>query len=96
MKKTTLRSILSQCKKSINTIFDDLEEQRLSKEQMDEVIDFIAQKIEGENQLADKLTEAKQDQIKTSIFKTGAAAEERGAYVHTKSASEKFDNMNGR
>jgi hypothetical protein len=88
MKKTTLKSILAQCKKTINTIFDDAEETRLTKEQMDEVLDFIAKQTSYQ-ELVDT-------EPQSSIFKTGSAAEERGAYVHTKSASEKFDNMNGR
>lgn len=94
MKKTTLKSILGQCKKSINTIFDDSEEQRLTKEQMEDVLDFISQKIEGQTLPSEEVAE--KPQPKSSVFKTGAKAEERGAYVHTKSASEKFDNMNGR
>ncbi len=94
MKKTTLKSILSQCKKAINTIFDDAEEVRPTKEQMDEILDFIAKKIDGQEVV--EPVETKETQTKSSIFKTGAATEERGAYVHTKSASEKFDHMNGR
>jgi len=88
MKKTTLKSILAQCKKTINTIFDDAEEARLTKEQMDQVLDFIAKQTSGQ-----ELVDA---EPQSSIFRTGSVAEERGAYVHTKSASEKFDNMNGR
>ena len=94
MKKTTLKSILGQCKKAINTIFDDAEEARLTKEQMEEVLDFIAKKADGQEVI--ESDDTKIIQPKSSIFKTGAASEERGAYVHTKSASEKFDNMNGR
>jgi hypothetical protein len=94
MKKTTLKSILAQCKKTINTIFDDAEEARLTKQQMDEVLDFIAKQTSDQD-LVD--TESiKPTEPKSSIFRTGSAAEERGAYVHTKSASEKFDSMNGR
>jgi len=94
MKKTTLKSILAQCKKTINTIFDDAEEARLTKQQMDEVLDFIAKQTSGQDLVdteAIKLTEPK-----SSVFKTGSATGERGAYVHTKSASEKFDSTNGR
>lgn len=94
MKKTTLKSILAQCKKSINTIFDDAEEARLTKEKMDEVLEFIATQTSDQDLIdteAGKIAEPK-----SSIFKTGAAKEERGAYVHTKSASEKSDSMNGR
>jgi len=94
MKKTILKSILTQCKKTINTIFDDAEETRLTKEQMEEVLELIAKQTSDQD-LID--TEAvKLAEPKSSIFKTGSAAEERGAYVHTKSASEKFDSMNGR
>lgn len=94
MKKTTLKSILAQCKKSINTIFDDAEEARLTKEKMDEVLEFIAAQTSDQD-LVD--TEAvKVTEPKSSIFKTGSAAEEKGAYVHTKSASAKSDSMNGR
>jgi hypothetical protein len=94
MKKTTLKSILTQCKKTINTIFDDAEETRLTKEQMEEVLELIAKQTSDQDLIE---TEAiKLAEPKSSIFKTGSAAEERGAYVHTKSASEKFDNMNGR
>jgi hypothetical protein len=88
MKKTTLKSILAQCKKTINTIFDDAEEARLTKEQMDEVLDFIAKQTSDQD-LVDT-------EPKSSVFKTGSATGETGAYVHTKSASEKFDSMNGR
>jgi hypothetical protein len=94
MKKTTLKSILTQCKKTINTIFDDAEETRLTKEQMEEVLELIAKQTSDQD-LID--TEAiKLAEPKSSVFKTGSATGERGAYVHTKSASEKFDNMNGR
>jgi len=94
MKKTILKSILTQCKKTINTIFDDAEETRLTKEQMEEVLELIAKQTSDQD-LID--TEAiKLAEPKSSVFKTGSATGERGAYVHTKSASEKFDNMNGR
>jgi hypothetical protein len=95
MNKAKVKSILSQCKKSINTIFDDAEAARLSKDQMEEVIALISRKIEGETNKEHADLE-KPAPIKSHVFKTGATSDERGAYVHTKSASEKFDQMNGR
>jgi glycyl-tRNA synthetase beta subunit len=95
MNKTKSKSILNQCKKAINTIFDDAEEARLSKEQMEEIISFISTRLETPVSANGADTE-KTTAIKPHVFKTGATADERGAYVHTKSASEKFDQMNGR